>query len=628
MNKRISFLPLVLLFFTNVLLAEEKLNIAVTEFSGTNVSETEPASIADQIRYSLGKTNLFVVVDRGNMQKILNEQNFQNFSGCTDRECAVKMGRLLQVKKIITGRLSKLGTKYFLNIDVNDVETAAIDVSERIDTQSLEVMPDKIEELSARIANKLLGNKAVDTAKTPGIEDTVGYGSIKIVSNPPGADVVIDGEPIGKTPITVPKVPAGTRQVIISKDKYVSQQEKVNVIIGKTEEVNVELSQQMGLVVVKTIPLGAQVWCDGVYVGTATPMGLRIKKLALGEHTVKAEYGVEYFPQEQRVSVVFNSENEVVLQLREKPGAVYVESTPNGAKVYIDNKYYADTPRKIPDISAGVHTVKVLLNDYKEYTETTEVKGGKTVCITSTLEFDKRTIVSVNHGEEKSIAGISVTSTPKDAKVYIDDQYRATTPCIITDIPLGIHNIRVVRNGYGEFTKPVELKHGEILKVVADLGKATNVNDTAVTSSNNENKALKYDSQYIKTKRYVYYCSSVGKTFGILGSQPTTREEAIYKYTLSGLISGVVLGTLAYFAPPVKDDFTTYSTKEGNFLILTVAGVVSGFISGVSAKEIQQTSMLHLDKENDKIDYRFHMPQLVLNIADNTISTTFVSYKF
>ncbi len=64
----------------------------------------------------------FNVVEKQNMEKILAEQAFQQ-TGCTNEGCAVKLGKLLNVKVMIVGSFGKLLTEYFVTIRVIDVQT-------------------------------------------------------------------------------------------------------------------------------------------------------------------------------------------------------------------------------------------------------------------------------------------------------------------------------------------------------------------------------------------------------------------------------------------------------------------------------------------------------------------------
>ena len=101
------------------------MNIAVSEFTGKNVSQADASIVSDFLRTELVNTGAFNVMDRNNMDTILAEQKFQA-SGCTEQECAVKIGKILNVREMIVGSLSKLLDTYYITVNVVDVETGKI----------------------------------------------------------------------------------------------------------------------------------------------------------------------------------------------------------------------------------------------------------------------------------------------------------------------------------------------------------------------------------------------------------------------------------------------------------------------------------------------------------------------
>ncbi len=106
-----------------------KPGIAVLDFTNRNVSELDSGVISDTIRSALVKSGNVNVVDRNNMERILTEQQFV-MSTCGSAECAMKIGQLLQVQKIVVGTLSKLPNGYALTISLIDVESGKIIISE------------------------------------------------------------------------------------------------------------------------------------------------------------------------------------------------------------------------------------------------------------------------------------------------------------------------------------------------------------------------------------------------------------------------------------------------------------------------------------------------------------------
>jgi formylglycine-generating enzyme required for sulfatase activity len=92
------------------------------------------------------------VVEERKMRKVLAVQAFQQ-TGCTDQTCAVKLGRLLNAKKVITGSLSVLGTDRYLNVRLVDVETGEIEKDETSEAFQIGAAKRVAEEM----ANRLLG---------------------------------------------------------------------------------------------------------------------------------------------------------------------------------------------------------------------------------------------------------------------------------------------------------------------------------------------------------------------------------------------------------------------------------------------------------------------------------------
>ncbi|MEW6041354.1 MAG: CsgG/HfaB family protein, partial [Elusimicrobiota bacterium] len=137
---------------------EEKLNLAVADFDGRNVSAVDALAVSDLLRIGLVNTNLFNIVNRSNMQQLLDEQKFQ-MTGCTSQDCAVKMGKMLNVQKMIVGSVIKLGEKYYITASAVDVETGRVVSSQKVESNSLEKLAEKAEELAVIMSEDISGKK-------------------------------------------------------------------------------------------------------------------------------------------------------------------------------------------------------------------------------------------------------------------------------------------------------------------------------------------------------------------------------------------------------------------------------------------------------------------------------------
>lgn len=102
----------------------EKELVAVLDFQATGATREQAIAVADVVRQRLLESGRFRLVEREMMDKILQEQAFQQ-TGCTSQECAAQVGKILGVRKMINGKLSKVGEKtWVLSGTMTDVETA------------------------------------------------------------------------------------------------------------------------------------------------------------------------------------------------------------------------------------------------------------------------------------------------------------------------------------------------------------------------------------------------------------------------------------------------------------------------------------------------------------------------
>ncbi len=64
---------------------------------------------------------------------------------------------------------------------------------------------------------------------------------------------------------------------------------------------------------------------------------------------------------------------------------------------------------------------------------------------------------------------IKATSTPSNAKVYLDGGYRGTTPLLISNVKVGEHDIKFTKKDYYDRSKPVQVKENQVTYTDARL---------------------------------------------------------------------------------------------------------------------------------------------------------------
>jgi len=134
--------------------ASGMLNVAVSDLTPQGVSASDAAVIADMLRSELVKGGRFNIIEKQNMEKILSEQAFQQ-SGCTSEECAVKIGKLLNVHRMIVGSFGKLMDKYFVSLRVVNVETGAVVFADSAKGRTVEDIESGIQDLSRKIGKQV-----------------------------------------------------------------------------------------------------------------------------------------------------------------------------------------------------------------------------------------------------------------------------------------------------------------------------------------------------------------------------------------------------------------------------------------------------------------------------------------
>ena len=111
------------------------------------------------------------------------------------------------------------------------------------------------------------------------------YGRLDISSSPANADIYLDGQKVGTTPMMLPKCLIGQHTVRISKAGHSDFAKTIVLAEGATEKISARL--ESGKPVVISAPEGADIYVDGAKVGATRFEGA----LAFGSHTAYAMQG-------------------------------------------------------------------------------------------------------------------------------------------------------------------------------------------------------------------------------------------------------------------------------------------------------------------------------------------------
>ncbi|MBU1078273.1 MAG: CsgG/HfaB family protein [Spirochaetes bacterium] len=152
MLKRSILIVIILLMVSG--LQAEKMRIAIMDLQAMDVSKNTARAVSELIRTELFNTGYFRVVERSEMNSILKEQGLQ-FTGCTETECAVQVGKLLSARKILVGSVSKLGTSFIINARIVDVERGEMEFGDKAKAESESELDKAVERFARKLAGRI-----------------------------------------------------------------------------------------------------------------------------------------------------------------------------------------------------------------------------------------------------------------------------------------------------------------------------------------------------------------------------------------------------------------------------------------------------------------------------------------
>ena len=152
-------------------------------------------------------------------------------------------------------------------------------------------------------------------------------------------------------------------------------------------------------------------------------------------------------------------------------GAISVDSSPQGAQIYLNGYYRGISPFSLDQLTPGSYTIAVVLDGYNSYSTLVRISAGSTTNVYTALLPVSSTPNS-----------IYVTSDPANAFVYLDTLYKGKTPLTITGIPAGDHLVELNAPGYYTWNTTISLSGGSTRTVSAQMISLTPVvTTTAVT---------------------------------------------------------------------------------------------------------------------------------------------------
>ncbi|MDD5224323.1 MAG: CsgG/HfaB family protein [bacterium] len=161
----VTLILLLTISFSSLFSQTKKPLIAILDFTiGSNIDPAYKISLSLELANNLLKSGKYRILDRKNIDAILREQGF-SLQNCSSDDCAVQIGKLLVVEKIVSGRISKLDSDVLISITITNVETGEIDSLETTSCRNYHDLFSCINELANKISFNSAANNPLKNIK-------------------------------------------------------------------------------------------------------------------------------------------------------------------------------------------------------------------------------------------------------------------------------------------------------------------------------------------------------------------------------------------------------------------------------------------------------------------------------
>lgn len=284
-------------------------------------------------------------------------------------------------------------------------------------------------------------------------------GLVLIHSDPPEAEIIIDGAVHGTTPALITDLPFGRYRLKLTKAGFQEQERELQVENRIPQSVRVVLASDSATVTVTTTPAGGSVFIDGIQRGIAPVTIERIP-----EGTVELSVQCDGFaPFKQTIKVAAGENQTIEVPLAALPGSLRIVTIPAGARIYVNNDFRGESPVSLDTVPPGTYRIRAELQAYESMARTVEISRAQKV-------VEEFRLVS-NNGR------MEVTTEPAGVSLYVDGKLvgetlappgetdRLSDPYAVEQITVGEHELRLTRKGYYDRALPVVIERGKTLPV-------------------------------------------------------------------------------------------------------------------------------------------------------------------
>ncbi len=304
------------------------------------------------------------------------------------------------------------------------------------------------------------------------------FGSIFVTSDPLGAQIFLDNENTGKTtPDSIKYLTADEYTISLKIDEFrdttftVSVNENSNI----TKDVYLLESNPQGKIILRSEPVGAEIFLDGINTSRVTPDTLA--NLGRGTYNITLKLDL-YDDINLKIALLKDQTitKDVKMLIAGTSSTLIITSQPSNANYTLrfgsEILFTGVTPDTLKPLEAGNYNIDFSLTSYRDTTVAVSLSIGQT----------KTSNVIMTFYEPRG--SISLSSNPSGAEIYLDDvDMQITTPNNLSKLEAGEYKITLQLAGYYDSTFTATVNEDQNTTVpTIDLRKLPAIGDVVINS--------------------------------------------------------------------------------------------------------------------------------------------------
>jgi len=300
-------------------------------------------------------------------------------------------------------------------------------------------------------------------SKTKILKNTALPARVTVNSDPTDAEIWINGQLKGKTPLNITDMSPGNHSIHFKKDGFEEYNDKIKLSAGQNDVFSAVLSPIAGGINLTTEPPSARILIDGIEVSESkTPV--KLDKIPIGKHKIEIQKK-GYASVTKEIEIKQDEITETNIRLVQLEGKLNVQVRPWGS-IYINDKLKKESADIKYEVTLPVEQYKV--------TVTHPTLGTWESIVEIEADEERQIVVNFNRKITVNVSAYDENGLPLTAEIYIDNENTGVfTPAEIKT-RVGLHKLTIKMDGYvasnGEkkifVDKNTENRHTIILKKV------------------------------------------------------------------------------------------------------------------------------------------------------------------